>query len=152
MLGEKTAEILAQNFGTLQKLMSAEELDLKKIEEIGPITAENIICFFKEPEQKQLISDFLARGVQPKDEIIMKIFDSPFSGKNVVMTGTLSEPRDVWKKRLKQAGAKVSSSVSRKTDYLLAGENAGSKLLKAEKLQVNVIDEVAAKDFLEIKK
>ena len=68
------------------------------------------------------------------------------------MTGTLSEPRDVWKKRLKQAGANVSSSVTRKTDYVLAGENAGSKLLKAEKLQVNVIDEVAAKDFLEIKK
>ncbi|MBG55891.1 MAG: DNA ligase (NAD(+)) LigA [Deltaproteobacteria bacterium] len=150
-VGEKTADILAQNFGTLEKLMYAEELELENIEEIGPITAKNIFCFFRDPEQKQLISEFLERGVQPKDEKILQISDSAFSGKNVVMTGTLSEPRDVWKKRLKQAGANVSSSVSSKTDYLLVGDNAGTKLLKAEKLKVKVLDEVDAINFLENK-
>ena len=66
-----------------------------------------------------------------------------------MLTGTLSEPREVWKKRLILAGAKVTSTVSRKTDYVLAGENAGSKLLKADKLEVSVIDEGMAKNFLE---
>ena len=83
------------------------------------------------------------------EEQILKISDSPFSGKTVVMTGTLSEPREVWKKRLILAGANVSSSVSSKTDYLLAGENAGSKLLKAEKMEISVIDEGVAINFLE---
>ena len=119
------------------------------IQEIGPVTAENIFCFFRDPEQKQLIADFLARGVQPREEQILQISESPFTGKTVVLTGTLSEPRDVWKKRLQLAGAKVSSSVSNKTDYVLAGENAGSKLLRAEKLEVSVIDEGAAMNFLE---
>jgi len=66
-----------------------------------------------------------------------------------VLTGTLSEPRDVWKKRLIQAGANVTGSVSKNTDFLLAGENAGSKLEKAEKLEVSVIDETAALELLE---
>mgnify|MGYP001399378796 FL=1 len=148
-VGEKTAGILAQHFGTLEKLMSAEGEDLEKIEEIGPVTAENIFCFFRDPEQKQLIADFLARGVHPREEQILQISESPFTGKTVVLTGTLSEPREVWKKRLILAGAKVSSSVSSKTDYVLAGENAGSKLLKAEKLEVSVIDEGAAMNILE---
>ena len=148
-VGEKTAGILAQHFGTLEKLMSAEGGDLETIEEIGPVTAENVFCFFRDPEQKQLIADFLARGVHPREEQILQISESPFTGKTVVLTGTLSEPREVWKKRLILAGAKVSSSVSSKTDYVLAGENAGSKLLKAEKLEVSVIDEGAAMNFLE---
>ena len=100
-------------------------------------------------KKKQFIADFLARGVQPMEEQILKIYDSPLSGKTVVLTGTLSEPREVWKKRLILAGAKVSNSVSSKTDYLLAGENAGSKLLKAKKMEVSVIDEGVAINFLE---
>ena len=116
---------------------------------IGPVTAENVFCFFRNPEQKHLIADFLTRGVRPREEQILQITDSPLTGKTVVLTGTLSEPREVWKKRLILAGAKVSSSVSSKTDYVLAGENAGSKLLKAEKLEVSVIDEGAAMNFLE---
>ena len=148
-VGEKTAGILAQHFGTLEKLMSAEVSDLEMTEEVGPITAENIFCFFRDLEKKQLISDFLGRGVNPREEQIQQIFESPFTGKTVVLTGTLSEPREVWKKRLIQAGAKIISSVSSKTDYVLAGENAGSKLLKAEKLEINVIDEGVAMNFLE---
>jgi len=148
-VGEKTAGILAKHFGTLEKLMSAEGGDLETIEEIGPVTAENVFCFFRNPEKKQLITDFLARGVDPREEQILQISESPFTGKTVVLTGTLSEPREVWKKRLILAGAKVSTSVSSKTDYVLAGENAGSKLLKAEKLEVSVIDEGAAMNILE---
>ena len=129
--------------------MSAEGADLEMIDEIGPVTAENVFCFFRNPEQKQLIADFLTRGIRPREEQILQITDSPLTGKIVVLTGTLSEPREVWKKRLILAGAKVSSSVSSKTDYVLAGENAGSKLLKAEKLEVSVIDEGAAMNFLE---
>ena len=129
--------------------MSAEGGDLETIEEIGHVTAENVFCFFRNPEKKQLITDFLARGVDPMEEKILQISESPFTGKTVVLTGTLSEPREVWKKRLILAGAKVSTSVSSKTDYVLAGENAGSKLLKAEKLEVSVIDEGAAMNILE---
>ena len=131
--------------------MSAEEADMETVEEIGPVTAENVFCFFRDPEKKQLIADLLLRGVHPREEKILQISESPFTGKIVVLTGTLSEPREVWKKRLILAGAKVSSSVSSKTDYLLAGENAGSKLLKAEKLEVSVIDEGSAMNFLENK-
>jgi len=148
-VGEKTARILALHFGTLEKLMSAAPEELEKIEEIGPVIAQSIFDFFQHTEQRQLIVDFLERGVDPAEEKILEITDSPFSGKIVVLTGTLSEPRDVWKKRLIQAGANVTGSVSKNTDFLLAGENAGSKLEKAEKLEVSVIDETAALELLE---
>jgi DNA ligase (NAD+) len=147
-VGEKTADILAQHFGTLEKLMSASAEDMELIEEIGPVTAKNIFCFFQDPEQKQLVAEFLERGVRPKEEQIRQISESPLTGKIVVLTGTLSEPREVWKKRLIQAGAKVSDSVSKKTDFVLAGENTGSKLEKAERLEVEVINETAALDFI----
>ena len=148
-VGQKTANILAQHFCTLEKLMNAEGEDLEMIEEIGPVTSKNILCFFRDYEKKQLIADLLARGVKPVEENLMQISKSAFTGKTIVLTGTLSEPREVWKKRLILAGAKVSSSVSSKTDYVLAGENAGSKLLKAEKMEISVIDEGAAMNFLE---
>ena len=101
--------------------------DFEKVEAIGPVIAESIIDFFQDQRQRQLIADFLERGVSPAEVKILEIVDSPFSGKIVVLTGTLSEPRDVWKKRLIQAGANVTGSVSKKTDLVLAGENAGSK-------------------------
>ena len=74
--------------------------------------------------------------------------DSPLKGKTVVLTGTLMEPRDVWQQRLEDAGARISGSVSKKTDYVLAGEKAGSKLEKAEKLKVSVISENQARSWL----
>ena len=148
-VGEKTASILAQQFGTLGRLMSGTPDDFEKVEAIGPVIAESIIDFFQDQRQRQLIADFLERGVSPAEVKILEIVDSPFSGKIVVLTGTLSEPRDVWKKRLIQAGANVTGSVSKKTDFVLAGENAGSKLEKAEKLKVAVIDETTALNLLE---
>lgn len=148
-VGEKTARILALHFGTLEKLISATPEELEKIEEIGPVIAHSIFDFFQHEEQRQLIADFLERGVDPAEEKILEITDSPFSGKIVVLTGTLSEPRDVWKKRLILAGANVTGSVSKNTDFVLAGENAGSKLDKAEKLEVSVIDEATALELFE---
>ena len=148
-VGEKTASILAQQFGTLGRLISGTLNDFEKVEAIGPVIAESIIDFFQDQRQRQLIADFLERGVSPAEVKILEIVDSPFSGKIVVLTGTLSEPRDVWKKRLIQAGANVTGSVSKKTDFVLAGENAGSKLEKAEKLKVAVIDETTALNLLE---
>ena len=147
-VGEKTARILALNFGSLESLMSTSPEELEMVEEIGPVIAESIFDFFQNPEQRQLIADFLERGVSPAEEQILKIVESPFTGKIVVLTGTLSEPRDVWKKRLLQAGAYVTGSVSKKTDFVLAGENAGSKLEKAEKLEVAVIEEDEAINLL----
>ena len=99
--------------------MSASAEDMELIEEIGPVTAKNIFCFFQDPEQKQLVAEFLERGVRPKEEQIRQISESPLTGKIVVLTGTLSEPREVWKKRLIQAGAKVSGSVSKKLTLCL---------------------------------
>ena len=148
-VGEKTARILALHFGTLEQLISATPEELEKIEEIGPVIAQSIFDFFQHEEQRQLIADFLERGVDPAEEKILEITDSPFSGKIVVLTGTLSEPRDVWKKRLILAGANVTGSVSKNTDFVLAGENAGSKLDKAEKLEVSVIDEATALELFE---
>jgi len=148
-VGEKTASILAQHFGTLERLMSGTPDDFEKVEAIGPVIAESIIDFFQDQRQRQLIADFLERGVSPAEVKILEIVDSPFCGKIVVLTGTLSEPRDVWKKRLIQAGANVTGSVSKKTDFVLAGENGGSKLEKAERLEVAVIDEITALNLLE---
>jgi DNA ligase (NAD+) len=148
-VGEKTARILSLHFGSLEKLMLGSRDEFERIEEIGPVIAESIFNFFQQAEQHQVIANFLERGVVPAEEIIQEITDSPFSGKIVVLTGTLSEPRDVWKKRLIQVGANVTGSVSKNTDFVLAGENAGSKLEKAEKLKVLVIDETKALNLLE---
>ena len=123
--------------------------ELVKIQEVGPVIAESIFDFFQNSEQRQQIADFLERGVSPAEEEIQEIAVTPFTGKIVVLTGTLSEPRDVWKKRLIQAGADVTVSVSKKTDFVLAGENAGSKLEKAENLGVSIIDEIMALNLLE---
>ena len=119
------------------------------MKKLGLLPRKMFSAFSGTLNKSSLLLISCARGVRPREEQILQISESPFTGKTVVLTGTLSEPREVWKKRLILAGAKVSSSVSSKTDYVLAGENAGSKLLKAEKLEVSVIDEGAAMNFLE---
>ena len=140
-VGEATALGLAQHFGTLAKLESATLEELTGVEDVGEVVASSVEAFFREPHNRTVIEALVRAGVTwPAVE--MKRTDSAVAGKTFVLTGTLPNlTRDEAKDRLIAAGAKVSGSVSRKTDFVVAGAEAGSKLEKAESLGVRVIDE-----------
>ncbi|MCH9743333.1 MAG: NAD-dependent DNA ligase LigA [Gammaproteobacteria bacterium] len=145
-VGEATARSLVQHYADLDAIMSADQEDLQSVADVGPIVSANIAAFFQQKHNHELIEKLIQYGLhwpQPK-----KIASSSLSGKTFVLTGTLAElSRDEAKQLLQQQGAKVSGSVSKKTDYVVAGESPGSKLAKAESLGVSVINE---KQFLEI--
>ena len=147
-VGEKTAQLLARNYGSLEALQQADQEELAAIHEIGPVIAESVARYFRSTETKVLLQELWDAGVRPQELQVQQAPDSPLKGKTVVLTGALSEPRDVWQQRLEDAGARISGSVSKKTDYVLAGEKAGSKLEKAEKLKVSVISEDQARSWL----
>ena len=147
-VGEKTAQLLARNYGSLETLQQADQEELAAIHEIGPVIAESVARYFRSTETKALLQEFWDAGVRPQELQVQQAPDSLLKEKTVVLTGTLSEPRDVWKQRLEDAGARISGSVSKKTDYVLAGEKVGSKLEKAEKLKVPVISEDQARNWL----
>ena len=138
-VGERTALVLARHFGTLDALRAASLEDLENVNEVGAITAESIHAFFRDDPQTGLLSALLNQVTPQPVETLGQ--GGPLTGKTVVITGTLTLPRQQWKERLERAGANVSSSVSRKTDLLLAGEDPGSKLTKARELGVTVISE-----------
>lgn len=142
-VGEATALGLAQHFGTLAKLESATLEELTGVEDVGEVVASSVEAFFREPHNRTVIEALVRAGVTwPAVET--KRTDSAVAGKTFVLTGTLPNlTRDEAKDRLIAAGAKVSGSVSRKTDFVVAGAEAGSKLEKAESLGVRVIDEAA---------
>ncbi|MDG6772954.1 NAD-dependent DNA ligase LigA [Thiomicrorhabdus sp. ZW0627] len=142
-VGEVTAKNLAQHFKQLDALMKAELDELISIQDVGDIVAENILTFFKQPHNLDVIQGLLDAGVQwPTPEEVKIEKDSPFNGKVVVLTGTLQQgSRSEAKKRLEALGATVTGSVSAKTDFVIAGEKAGSKLTKAESLGVTVLNE-----------
>jgi DNA ligase (NAD+) len=147
-VGEKTARVLARRMGSLEAIREASSEELAEIGEIGGVIAESIVRFFQDPEQQRLIEQLLAHGVTPVQQEVAGQKIAELEGKTVVITGTLSEPRDVWKQRLEEAGASVTGSVSRKTDFLLAGNNAGSKLEKARKLGVSLLDEATLRRWM----
>jgi DNA ligase (NAD+) len=134
---------LANEFKTLSAISHADYDQLIEVQDIGPIVAQHIVNFFQQQHNLDVIEQLLSAGIQVQDVIqIAGEQDSQFYGKTVVITGTLpTMSRGEAKERLLAAGAKVTGSVSAKTDYLLAGDKAGSKLTKAEKLGVEVIDE-----------
>lgn len=140
-VGEATAKALAQHYGDLEAIMHASQGALQEVPDIGPIVAEQIHAFFAQPHNIELIHRLIEQGVHwPKIEIIKTV--STLAGKVFVLTGTLAQmTREEAKEKLEALGAKVSGSVSSKTDYVVAGESAGSKLLKAQELKVEVIDE-----------
>ncbi|WP_294843955.1 NAD-dependent DNA ligase LigA [uncultured Gilliamella sp.] len=146
-VGEVTAENLVNQLGNLKAIEDASLEQLQTVNDVGAIIAESIIDFFQEPHNRnvieQLTSDEIGihwQDVNPQAQTVTT--DSPFSGKTVVLTGTLSVlTRDEAKNKLKQLGAKVTGSVSKNTDLVIAGEAAGSKLEKAQALGVKVIDE-----------
>ncbi|MEO9525535.1 NAD-dependent DNA ligase LigA [Marinobacter alexandrii] len=140
-VGEATAKSLASFFGTLEAIASADEETLQSVPDVGPIVAGHIRSFFEQPHNQETLTALQDAGVQWQDEVIEES-EKPLQGQTWVLTGTLSEmTRDEAKEQLESLGAKVSGSVSKKTACVVAGEAAGSKLAKAEQLDVPVLDE-----------
>lgn len=140
-VGKKAARILAKRFLTMDALMEADVEELTNIRDIGHITAESIVAFFHEPKNMELIAHLKGYGLRMDSEAEV-IRESPFTGKTVVLTGTLQHmTRNEAKAILQNLGANVSGSVSKKTDYVIYGEAAGSKLTKAQDLGVATMDE-----------
>ncbi|MEW8460572.1 MAG: helix-hairpin-helix domain-containing protein, partial [Candidatus Thiodiazotropha endolucinida] len=147
-VGEATAQSLANQFVTLEALEQADEERLQETPDVGPIVAAHTHSFFRQAHNREVIEQLIEAGIHWPAVEIQPVEQLPLSGKTVVITGTLSKPRDEVKQMLQSLGAKVTGSVSKKTDYLLAGEEAGSKLDKAEKLGVAILDEAALQDLL----
>jgi len=139
-VGEVTAESLARHFRDLDALMDASEEDLQAVEDVGPVVARHVHRFFRQSHNREVIDGLLGAGIHwPTPEAPAD--NAPLDGKTFVITGTLPDmTRDEASDRLTALGAKVTSSVSKKTAALIAGEAAGSKLAKAEKLGVPVLD------------
>ncbi|MGI9316389.1 MAG: NAD-dependent DNA ligase LigA [bacterium] len=148
LVGETTAETLADSLGDLNVIMSADEESLQQVPDIGPVVAESVRVFFEQTHNREIISKLLASGIKwPKAEPRAAVEDSPFNEKTVVLTGTLSMARSEAKKILQSLGAKVTGSVSKNTDFVVVGVDPGSKADKAEQLGVRILDEQA---FLEL--
>jgi len=142
-VGEVTAKHLANHFMTLENIKRATLDSLIEVQDVGDIVAENIVAFLKQPHNLEVIQGLIDSGVHWPDPQVQKVDESsPFNGKVVVLTGSLQQgSRTEARKQLEALGAKVTGSVSAKTDYLIAGESAGSKLTKAEALGVTVLTE-----------
>jgi DNA ligase (NAD+) len=141
-IGESTAKELARHFGKLDAIMDASEEQLLEVADVGPVVATSLRTFFDQPHNREVVEQLRASGVQWDEGEPAPRALKPLAGKTFVITGTLPTlSRDEAKDKLEAAGAKVAGSVSKKTDYLVAGAEAGSKLEKANLLGVAVIDE-----------
>ena len=147
-VGEVTARALAKHFGTLEALVEADEEDLIEVEDVGPVVASHVHAFFREQHNTDVIAALQQAGMhwQAVEE---SGGEQPLAGQAWVLTGTLSMPRARAKTLLESLGARVTGSVSSRTSVVLAGEAAGSKLRKAEKLGVEIVDEEAFRALLE---
>lgn len=145
-VGAKTAKDLARRFGTIEALRSAIVEQLTEVPDVGEIVARSIVEFFADPSIATQVDRLLAHGVKPRPEEVQQ--DSPISGKTIVVTGTLEKlDRRQAEALIESLGGKAAGSVSKKTDYVLAGESAGSKLTKARELGVRVLNE---QEFFEL--
>jgi DNA ligase (NAD+) len=139
-VGERTAQFLAEHFGSMNDLMDASKEQLQDVNEVGPRIAQSIVEFFQEPKNRDLIKQLGKAELTFSGK--MKVRGTRLAGRTFVLTGTLARyTRDEAKKMIEDAGGRVSGSVSKKTDYVVAGSDAGSKLDKAKDLGVSVIDE-----------
>lgn len=149
-VGEKAAYVLAEEFKTLENIVSAKKEDLEAIYEIGPVISESVVAFFKQESIKKLIKKLEAAGVSIKEDGQASVKKTPLTDKTVVFTGELeSFSRAEAEDLLRKTSGKASSSVSKETDFVVAGRNPGSKYARANKLGVKIIDE---KEFLEMLK
>jgi DNA ligase (NAD+) len=145
-VGERGAQALARGFRTMTAIVEAPLASLERVQDIGPVVARAVRAFFDEPVNRQLVVRLAEAGVQMEEAVdaVVNERDRPLEGQTFVLTGTLNAmTRDEAQARLDAMGAKVASSVSKKTTALIAGHDAGSKLAKAEALGVPVLDEDA---------
>ncbi|HKX95850.1 MAG TPA: NAD-dependent DNA ligase LigA [Methylibium sp.] len=142
-VGEATAKDLARHFGALDRLMDAPIEQLLEVNDVGPVVAQSIRTFFEQPHNREVVEQLRAAGIAWEEHDGQgDLSPKPLAGKTVVLTGTLPTlSREAAKEMLEAAGAKVAGSVSKKTDYVVAGAEAGSKLAKAQELGVAVLDE-----------
>jgi len=149
-VGEATALNLANYFGNFNVLMKADEEKLMSVPDVGPVVASNIVTFFHQSHNLEVIKKLSKAGVKWPDIEVKDTHDLPLVGKTAVLTGTLSSmTRDQAKEKLQSLGAKTAGSVSKKTDLVIAGDAAGSKLEKARALNIDVLDEKAFIKLLE---
>ncbi len=142
MVGERTAKLLAQHFGSLAALAAASEEELQVVDEIGPKVAASLRAFFADPRQQRRLAALAAAGVEPPPVERPTAASLPLAGKTVVLTGKLeSMSREEAAERLEALGARVAGSVSKKTSFVVAGEDAGSKLDRARALGIEVVTE-----------
>jgi DNA ligase (NAD+) len=147
-VGEATARDLARHFGSLDALLAADEGALQQVPDVGPVVAASIARFFAEPHNVEVIEQLRAAGVHWTEGEPAPVVDSAIVGKTFVLTGTLpTMTRDAAKELIERHGGKVAGSVSKKTDFVVAGVEAGSKLDKAQQLGVTILDEA---QFLEL--
>jgi DNA ligase (NAD+) len=148
-VGEATAKALARYFGSLDALKQASHDELMQVPDVGPIMAAHIAMFFAEKHNRDAIAQLRAAGVEWKESEPQREAQGALAGKTVVLTGTLASlTRDEAKARIEALGAKVAGSVSKKTSFVVAGSEAGSKLDKANELGVEVWDEPRLVEFL----
>jgi DNA ligase (NAD+) len=147
-VGRNTARLLAKRFATLDQLAQSERDQLTAIHEIGGKVADSLIDFFNNPDKILLLKKLASAGVRAESEVVIQQ-DGPLSGKTFVITGTLQRwSRQEAEEQVEKLGGRAAGSVSRKTDYVVAGANAGSKLDKARQLGITILDEAAFVDMI----
>ncbi len=141
-VGESTAKDLARHFGALDAIMEATEQQLLRVADVGPVVAASIARFFRQPHNRDVVGQLRAAGVTWEEGAAQPAATSALAGKTFVLTGTLPQlSREQAKEMIEAQGGKVAGSVSKKTDYVVAGAEAGSKLLKAQELGITILDE-----------
>jgi DNA ligase (NAD+) len=148
-VGEATARSLANHFLTLEAIEQADEEALQQTPDVGPIVASHIASFFRQEHNIEVLQQLLAAGIHWPAIERPKAHARPFAGKSFVLTGALSRPRDQIKAELEGLGARVAGSVSKKTDYVVAGEAAGSKLARAQDLGIEILDEEQLQEMID---
>ncbi len=149
-VGEHMAQVLADHFGSLERLSRAGEDELMAVKEVGPQVAQSVKRFFSQAENRKVIEGLLASGIEIQEAGEGGPAEGPLSGLSFVLTGALEgRTRDEAKRAIEARGGRVASSVSSKTDYLILGEDPGSKLREAERLKVKIMGEAEFEELLE---